>query len=130
MGFADSSMTGKERRLANLKPFAKGVSGNPGGSSKRARLYRRAIEKQETPDDVARVVAAMRHAAINDGDTTAARVYLEAVRVIGRHADESQTVEAALTLVNAMLVEARARALERPQAGAGNPIDVEVNRGG
>jgi HPt (histidine-containing phosphotransfer) domain-containing protein len=44
----EKELTGKEKRLANLKPFQKGVSGNPGGRGK-ALITRALREELEAP---------------------------------------------------------------------------------
>lgn len=62
--------------------WVKGMpSANPGGKSEYARKLQAAIEKQEPPENVCAVIAAMRADALSGGKTApaAAKVYLGAV---------------------------------------------------
>ena len=60
--------------------FQPGQSGNAGGRSKWQRRLAELVEARESPETVCDVLQAMRLAAL-DGDTKAAKVYLDAVGV-------------------------------------------------
>ena len=56
-----SSDNGKEKRLLNLRPFPKGVSGNPGGRPKGDGVtgaIRRLVAEGNTSDQIASVIVA------------------------------------------------------------------------
>jgi len=77
---------GQAKRLANLRPNPAWVPGGPspnpnGGKSEYARKLQAAIEKQEPPENVCAVIAAMREDAMahEKFSPAAAKVYLGAV---------------------------------------------------
>lgn len=63
------------------RPFAPGVSGNPGAVSKYERELKAAIQAQEPPAEVCKVIAAMKAQALAGTKVSpaAAKVYLGAV---------------------------------------------------
>jgi hypothetical protein len=97
------------------RPFPKGVSGNPGGRSKRAEGLETALRQAHDPPKVLAVVDKLRELALA-GDVQAARVYLDRVAGPVRVNDEERVEIRALELVRRMQAEVRARCDEQESA--------------
>lgn len=78
---AHGSGAGRERSLANLRPWAPGESGNPGGGSRRQRMQHEARWSGEHGPDQTLAVLSKLHALALAGDVQAAKIYLD--RVVG-----------------------------------------------
>lgn len=99
------------------RPFQKGVSGNPGGRSKRAQGLEMALREAHDPPRVLEVVERLRELALA-GDVQAARVYLDRVAGPIRANDEERVEIRAGEMVKQLLAEARAKVAEQERAQA------------
>ena len=105
----------------NLVPFPKGVSGNPGGLTKRERWLKDAIDEKCVPA-VMEVLDALKAAALS-GDVAAARLWLEQVRPIAKASQQNAVDTAVRARFEELISEAR-RKLETRQLGV-----VETEKG-
>jgi len=99
---------------ANLVPFPKGVSGNPGGMTRRERELKDAIDENCVPA-VMQILDALKAAALS-GDVAAARLWLEQVRPIAKASQQNAVDNAVRARFEELVSEAR-RKLEARQAG-------------
>lgn len=94
---AENSVAEPKRRGPG-RPFAKGVSGNPGGRSRRAYGIEVALREAQSVSKVLAVVEGLRKAALA-GDVQAAKVYLDRVAGPVRPNDEERVELRARELV-------------------------------
>lgn len=84
MAETPAELTGRAKGLANLRPFAPGVSGNPGGMSA-ARRARQQVLSEEDPEKLRQLLAAVCKRGI-DGSDAAARLYCEVLGLLSKDA--------------------------------------------
>lgn len=101
--------------VANLIPWVKGQTGNPGGLTKNERALKNAIDSEEVPK-VMRMLSALRKRGLR-GDVAAARLWLEQVRPIAKASQQSAVDAAVRARFEELVSEARQR-IERRAAGA------------
>lgn len=77
----DGNGGGRERSLANLRPFPPGQSGNPGGGSRRQRLQHEARWSGEHGPEKTLAVLNKLLAQALAGDVPSAKLYLD--RIVG-----------------------------------------------
>lgn len=98
-------------------PFKPGQSGNPSGSSRRAREYRALVEQQETPARVAEVVDKLRTLCLEEGSDRAGIAYLKVVGMFDDQND-SKIRGAVEDKLREMLAEAEAAIAAENRDGA------------
>jgi Family of unknown function (DUF5681) len=92
--------------IGRLKPFPKGVSGNPGGRSNERRALDEAIEKQEIPK-VHALLAALYDRAM-EGDLFAAKMWLDQVRGPVKPRKEDEIGDAVESKLLELIAQAKA----------------------
>jgi Family of unknown function (DUF5681) len=105
------------RRRGPGRPFSKGVSGNPGGRSRRSQDLEAALQEAHDAPRVLAVVEKLRELALA-GDVQAARAYLDRVAGPVRTNDDERIENRAREMVQQMVAEAEARRDEQTRADA------------
>lgn len=95
-----------------LKPVPPGVSGNPAGVSKERRELYQAIEKREVPKVLALLNALYERAL--DGDTIAAKLWLDQVRGPLKRRDDDDIENAVESKLMELIQDAKRRREQTP----------------
>lgn len=108
---ADPAASKRADGLPVGRPFAPGVSGNPGAVSKYEREVRDAIQAQEPASEVCKVIAAMKLQAMANSKSSpaAAKVYLAYTAGETKHLPDDRLEKMVEARLQAMLDEAEAR---------------------